>query len=196
VQLLSQRQDLSEEQVNQTLDSIEEVRNNVLQAPQKAAEKAKEQYDKTTQAIAEYLRSTNLEELNPEGIQQDLTKLLDDPKEGALALRNRLSQVDRETLVKLLSQREDLSEEQVNRTIDQLQEGIRSIVKAPRRVASRVQKQAIDFEGTLESYLQNTGKEELNPEGIKRDLQLLLNDPRAGIGSIGDRLSQFDRSTL
>lgn len=196
VQLLSQRQDLSEEQINQTLDSIEEVRNNVLQAPQKAAEKAKEQYDKTTNALAEYLRSTNLEELNPEGIQQDLTKLLDDPKEGALALRNRLAQVDRETLVKLLSQREDLSEEQVNRIIDQLQEGIRSIVKAPRRLASRVQKQAMDFEGNLSSYLANTNKEELNPEGIKRDLQLLLNDPRAGIGNIGDRLSQFDRSTL
>jgi len=113
-----------------------------------------------------------------------------------LALRDRLSQVDRETLVKLLSQRQDLSEEQVNQAIEQVQEGIRSIVKAPRRVASRVQKQVLDFEGNLESYLQNTGKEELNPEGIKRDLQLLLNDPRAGIGSIGDRLSQFDRSTL
>ncbi len=196
VQLLSQRQDLSEEQVNQTLDSIESVRNNILQAPQKAAEKAKEQYDKTTSAIAEYLRNTNLEELNPEGISQDLTKLLDDPKEGALALRDRLSQVDRETLVKLLSQRQDLSEEQVNQAIDQVQEGIRSIVKAPRRVASRVQKQVLDFEGTLESYLQNTGKEELNPESIKRDLQLLLNDPRAGVGNIGDRLSKFDRSTL
>ena len=196
VQLLSQRQDLSEEQVNQTLDSIESVRNNILQAPQKAAEKAKEQYDKTTSAIAEYLRNTNLEELNPEGISQDLTKLLDDPKEGALALRDRLSQVDRETLVKLLSQRQDLSEEQVNQAIDQVQEGIRSIIKAPRRVASRVQKQVLDFEGSLESYLQNTGKEELNPESIKRDLQLLLNDPRAGVGNIGDRLSKFDRSTL
>lgn len=196
VQLLSQRQDLSEEQVNQTLDSIESVRSNILQAPQKAAEKAKEQYDKTTSAITEYLRNTNLEELNPEGISQDLTKLLDDPKEGALALRDRLSQVDRETLVKLLSQREDLSEEQVNQAIDQVQEGIRSIVKAPRRVASRVQKQVLDFEGNLESYLQNTGKEELNPESIKRDLQLLLNDPRAAVGNIGDRLSKFDRSTL
>ncbi len=196
VQLLSQRQDLSEEQVNQTLDSIEAVRDNILQAPQKVAEKAKEQYDKTTTAIAEYLRNTNLEELNPEGIRQDLTKLLDDPKEGALALRDRLSQVDRETLVKLLSQREDLSEEQVNQIIDQVQEGIRSIVKAPQRVASRVQKQVLDFEGNLESYLRNTGKEELNPESIKRDLQLILNDPRAGVGNIGDRLSKFDRSTL
>ena len=196
VQLLSQRQDLSEEQVNQVLDSVEAVRDNILQAPQKVAEKAKEQYDKTTNAIASYLRSTNLEELNPEGIQRDLAKLLDDPKEGALALRDRLSQVDRETLVKLLGAREDLSEEQVNQIVDQVQEGIRSIVKAPRRLAKRATKQALDFEANLESYLRNTNKEELNPEAIKRDLQLLLNDPRSGLGNIGDRLSKFDRSTL
>ncbi len=196
VKLLGQRQDLSEEQVNQVIDQIETVRDNILQAPQKVADKAKQQYDKTTSVIGEYLRNTNLEELDPEGIKRDLTKLLDDPKEGAVALRERLSQVDRETLVKLLSQREDLSEEQVNQTIDQVQESIRSIVKAPRRLAKRVQTQALDFESNLESYLRNTNKEELNPESIKRDLQLLLNDPRAGLGNIGERLSKFDRSTL
>jgi len=32
-------------------------------------------------------------------------------------------------------------------------------------------------------------REETNPEGIKRDLQLLLNDPRAGLGNLGDRLN-------
>lgn len=196
VQLLSQRQDLSEEQINQVLDSIESTRDSVLQAPQKLVGKAKEQYEETTSAIAEYLRNTNLEELNPEGIQQDLSKLLNDPKAGTLALRKRLSQVDRETLVKLLSGREDLSEEQVNRIIDEVQSSIRSIIKAPRRLATRAQKQVGDFEASLENYLRNTNKEELEPDGIKRDLQLLLNDPRAGMGSIGDRLSKFDRSTL
>lgn len=196
VKLLSQRQDLSEEQLNQTLDQLEGVRNNILQAPQKVAEKAKEQYEQTTTTIAEYLRNTKLEELNPEGIQQDLAKLLDDPKEGALALRDRLSQVDRETLVKLLSQRGDLSEEQVNQTIDSFQEAIGSITKAPRRLASRATKQVADFEANLEEYLRNTNKEELNPESIKRDLQLLLQDPRAGAGSLADRVSKFDRSTL
>ncbi|MGL4619746.1 MFS transporter [Chroococcidiopsis sp.] len=196
VALLSQRQDLSEEQINQTLDRLESVRDNILQAPQQLAGKAKEQYDKTTTAISEYLRNTNLEELDPEGIQQDLRKVLSDPKEGAVALRDRLSHVDRETLVKLLSQRQDLSEEQVNRAIDSVEDAINSIVQAPRRLASRVQQQAIDFEATLEGYLRNTNKEELNPDSIKRDLQLLLNDPRAGFGSLGDRLSHFDRSTI
>lgn len=196
VQLLSQRQDLSEEQVNQVLDQVESVRDNILQAPQKLVDKAKEQYEQTTQALSDYLRQTNLEELNPEGIQKDLSTLFSDPKAGSAALQERLSQVDRETLVKLLSQREDLTEEQVNQTIDQVQSAIRGLLKAPRRLANRVQKQAVDFEANLESYLQNTNKEELNPEGIKRDLQLLLQDPRAGFSSLGDRAAQFDRETF
>ncbi|MBW4549935.1 MAG: MFS transporter [Aphanocapsa sp. GSE-SYN-MK-11-07L] len=196
VQLLSQRQDLSEEQVNQVLDQVESVRDSIVQAPQQLAGKAKEQYDQTTQAIADYLRRTNLEELDPEGIQHDLTTLLNDPKAGTAALQSRLSQVDRETLVKLFSQRDDLTEEQVNQAIDQVQSAIRNMIKAPRRLASRVQQQAVTFESNLESYLRNTKKDELNPEGIKRDLQQLLQDPKAGLSSLGDRISQFDRDTF
>ncbi|WP_445248383.1 MFS transporter [Microcoleus sp. OTE_8_concoct_300] len=196
VQLLSQRQDLSEEQINQAIDRIESVRDNIIHAPQIVADKAKEQYEEVTAKIGEYLRNTNLEELDPEGISRDLTKLLENPKEGALALRERLSQVDRETLVKLLSQREDLSEEQINRTIDRLQDSIRSIVKSPRRLASRAQKTVRDFQGSLENYLRNTDKEALNPEGIKRDLQLLFSEPGIGMQSLGDRLKHFDRDTL
>ncbi|MBX9254912.1 MFS transporter [Desmonostoc muscorum CCALA 125] len=192
VQLLSQRQDLSEEQINQVLDQFEAVRDNILQVPQQA----KEQYEKTTKAIAEYLRNTNLEELDPDGIRRDLERLLDDPKAGALALRDRLSHVDRETLVKLVSQGGDLSQEQVNQIIDRAQDAIRDILKAPRRLAKRTTQRIVDFEGNLENYLRNTNKEELNPEGIKRDLQLLLSSPRAGIENLSDRAAKFDRSTI
>ncbi|MBD2516485.1 MFS transporter [Nostoc sp. FACHB-973] len=192
VQLLSQRQDLSEEQINQVLDQLEAVRDNILQVPQQA----REQYEKTTKAIAEYLRNTNLEELDPDGIRRDLETLLDDPKAGALALRDRLSHVDRETLVKLVSQGGDLSQEQVNQIIDRAQDAIRDILKAPRRLAKRTTQRIVDFEGNLENYLRNTNKEELNPESIKRDLQLLLSSPRAGIGNLSDRASKFDRSTI
>ncbi len=196
VQLLSQRQDLNQEQVNQVLDQVESVRDSVLQAPQQVASKAKEQYEQTTTAIADYLRKTDLKELDPDGIQRDLKTLLNDPKAGTDALRDRLSQVDRETLVKLLTQSGTLTEEQVNQTIDQVETAIRDTIKAPRRLAKRAQTKAVDFEATLESYLKNTQKEELNPDGIKRDLQLLLQDPKAGLSSVGDRLSHFDRSTL
>ena len=89
-----------------------------------------------------------------------------------------------------------MSEEQVNQAIDQIQSAIRNVIKAPRRLANRVQKQAVDFKANLETYLQNTNKEELNPDGIKRDLQLLLQDPRAGLSSLGDRAAEFDRETF
>jgi hypothetical protein len=196
VQLLSQRDDLSEAQVNQILDQIESIRSSVLAAPRQLFDRAKQQYDDTTHTIAEYLRQTDLEELDPDAIQQELNALFYDPQLGASALRRRLSKVDRETLVKLLSQREDLTEEQVNQTIDQVQTAIRNLVKSPRRAVSRIQKQAVDFGANLESYLKNTDKDELNPDGIKRDLQRLLTDPRAGASSLGDRLSQVDRETL
>ncbi|AFZ12083.1 hypothetical protein Cri9333_1179 [Crinalium epipsammum PCC 9333] len=196
VKLLSQRQDLSEEQVNQTIDQVQSTWSSALKAPQKVADKAKDQYDQITTSITEYLRNTGKDELNPEGIQRDLTKLLQNPKSGATALRDRLSRVDRDTLVKLLSQRQDLSEAQVNQVIDQVQGTIQGIIKAPRRFAARTQQGVQDFQSTLEDYLRNTGKEELNPEGVKRDIQLLLNDPRVGMESLSDRLSKIDRDTV
>ncbi|MBE8989523.1 MFS transporter [Nostoc sp. LEGE 12450] len=196
VQLLSQRQDLSEDQVNQIINAAEESWHNIRHTPQAVVDKAKEQYDSVTTTIADYLRNTGKQELNPEGIQRDLSKLFENPKEGASALRRRLSQLDRDTLVKLLSQRQDLSEQQVNEIIDSTQTSIRNFIRAPRRLATRTQQRAETFKAYLEEYLRQTGKEELNPESIKRDLQLLLHDPRVGVESFSDRLSHFDRDTI
>ncbi|MBD2194161.1 MULTISPECIES: MFS transporter [Calothrix] len=196
VQLLSQRQDISQDQANRIIDTVEHSWHSIRHAPQAVVDKAKEQYDSVSTTIADYLRNTGQAELNPEGIQRDLNRLFENPQEGALALRRRLSQVDRDTLVKLLSQRQDLSEQQVNEIIDSVQHSIRNIVRAPRRLATRTQQRVETFQAYLEEYLRQTGKEELNPEGIKRDLQLLLHDPRVGIESFSDRLAHFDRSTI
>jgi hypothetical protein len=195
-QLLSQRQDIDAEESSQIITHLEATRDRVLSKAQALQGRLQGQAQELRQKVSDYLRDTKAEELNPEGIQRDLKMLFEDPEAGASALSSRLSQFDRETLVKLLSQRDDLSEEQVNQTIDQMQSAMRSLIKAPRRLANRVKQQAADFESNLESYLQNTTKEELNPEGIKRDLQLLLNDPRSGLASLGDRASQFDRGTF
>jgi predicted transcriptional regulator len=196
VKLLSQRQDLSEAEANQIIDIIEHSWHNFKNAPQAAFDKAKEQYDTVTTTLADYLRNTGQEELNPEGIQRDLNRLFQNPREGVIALRRRLSQVDRDTLVKLLSQRKDLNEEQVNQIINSVQTSIYNIVQAPRRVALRTQERVQTFQAYLQEYLRGTGKEELNPESIKRDINLLLHDPRVGIESFSERLSHFDRGTI
>ncbi|MEO0933124.1 MAG: MFS transporter, partial [Cyanobacteria bacterium J06641_2] len=196
VQLLNQRQDLSEDQINETIDTVEKSWNSVRHTPAKIKDKAQAEYDNVTTTIADYLRNTGKSELNPEGIQRDFNKLFENPKEGTIALRDRLSRIDRDTLVKLLSQRRDMSEDEINQTIDSVQSSIRQIIRAPKRMASRTQQKVQNFQVYLEEYLRQTGKQELNPEGIKRDLNLLLNDPRVGMDSLGDRLSKFDRSTI
>lgn len=196
VQLLRQRGDISDAETDQIVAQLESNWHTFAHSPQLVASAVKDQYDQTTTKVADYLRATNLEELNPEGIQRDLTTLLNDPQEGAIAFRRRLSKVDRATLVKLLSQREGITEDQVNRTIDQVQHAINQIVKSPRRLALRTQQSVVDFEASIEEYLRNTDKEELNPEGIKRDLNLLLQSPKVGLQSLGDRFSRMDRTTL
>ncbi len=196
VQLLSQRQDLTEAEIEDILDTVEGVWMRVTHAPQKLAVKAQEQYDKATSAIADYLRRTGKPELNPRGIQRDLTLLIDNPQLGSKAIRQRLAAMDRDTFVQLLAQRRDLSEEEVNQVIDDVQSTLRTIAKAPRRAAIRTQEKIQDFQSAIADYLRSTDRAELSPAGIKRDVELLLNDPRAGAESLKERLSHFDRDTL
>ncbi|MEM7553459.1 MAG: MFS transporter [Cyanobacteria bacterium P01_A01_bin.84] len=196
VQLLTIRNDLDEQQVNEVIDSVERAWTRVRYTPQKLALRAQEQYQQAIGSISQYLRDTGKKELSPQGIKRDLQLLLNDPKLGAKAIRQRLAAIDRDTLVQLLSQRDDLEETQVNQVIDEVQNTIRAIAKSPRRIATRTQQQVKDFQSSISEYLSSTEKEELNPQGIKRDIQLLINDPRSGMESIQERLSQFDRSTL
>ena len=196
VQLLSQRQDLNEDQIEDAIDSVEGSWMKVANVPQKLTGKAQEQYDAATSEISRYLRSTGKPELNPKGIERDLTLLFNNPKLGSKAIRQRLASMDRDTLVQLLAQRQDLNESDIEQVIGDVQSTLKSIAKAPRRAAIRTQEKVQDFRGSIADYLRSTDKAELSPTGIKRDVELLLNDPRAGAESLKDRLSSFDRSTL
>lgn len=196
IQLLGQRQDFSETEVQQVVQDVESAWYEALQTPSSLTAQAKANYDQANRAIANYLHNTGKPELNPDGIKRDLELLVNDPKAGVDAVRSRLASMDRDTLVQLLNQRDDLSEAEINQVIDDLQENIQSVLRLPRRLARRSQQQALSFKAALEDYLRSTDKAALNPDGIKRDLQLLLNDPRLGSERLQERLAQVDRDTL
>ena len=196
IQLLSQRQEFSEAEIKRVMQDVEASWYSILRTPARLTEQAKANYEQANQAIANYLRSTGKPELNPTGIKRDLELLVNDPQAGMDAVRSRLASMDRDTLVQLLSQRDDLSEAEINRVIDDLLESIQSVLRLPRRLARRTQQQALSFKDALEDYLRSTDKAALNPEGIKRDLQLLLNDPRLGGERLQERLAQVDRDTV
>jgi len=70
------------------------------------------------------------------------------------------------------------------------------LADASMRVTGRSEEEARAVREKIETYLRNTHKDELNPEGIKRDLEKLLHSPKEGLAALRDRLSHFDRSTL
>lgn len=196
IQVLNQRDDLSEQDIRRIVRDVESNWYQIVNAPARLTAQAQAKYDEATSAIANYLRQTRKPELNPEGIQRDLQTLIDHPSAGAEAVKARLSAMDRDTLVKLLSQRDDLSEQEADQIIDDLISTIRQVLKAPQRLAKRAKDEVISFEQALEDYLRNTDKAALSPDGIKHDLQLLLDDPRLGSQRIGQRLAAIDRDTV
>ncbi len=64
-------------------------------------------------------------------------------------------------------------------------------------LAGLSRQEAEEYRKKLEQYLAGTGKTELNPEGIKRDIDKLVSEnPKEGVDAILARLSDIDRSTI
>ncbi|MEY2832178.1 MAG: hypothetical protein RLZZ574_1436, partial [Cyanobacteriota bacterium] len=144
----------------------------------------------------DYLRSTDKAELSPTGIKRDVELLLNDPRAGAESLKTRLSSFDRSTLVALLSQREDISESDVNQVVDQILEVRDSVMSQLQMVQDKLQSAIDRILAKIKNYLNSLDRPELAYEGIKRDVNVLFNDPQAGFTALKDRFAHVDRDTL
>ena len=142
------------------------------------------------------MRNTQKEELNPDSIKRDLQLLLQDPRAGVGSLSDRVSKIDRSTLVALLSQREDISEEEANRIVEQIESARNSVVEQFQKIQERVQSALDSIFGQIRGYLNSLDRPELNYEGIQQDFTKLFDDPQAGFDALRSRLGQFDRDTL
>jgi uncharacterized protein YfkK (UPF0435 family) len=138
VQILRGRDNFGVQEVEHIVQELERTRDVVLADAKGLQEAAQVRVDNQWQRVQEYLKSTGKEELNPEGIKRDLKTLLENPEAGMWALRSRASKFDRDTLVKLLSQRKDLSEDQVNQLIDSAEESWHSALQAPQKLAKKL----------------------------------------------------------
>lgn len=158
VALLSQREDISSEEANQIADNIDSVRNQLVEQAQAVQHKLQSAIDSIFARIRTYLNSLERPELNYEGIKQDIRKLFDDPEAGFDALRDRLDQFDRDTLVALLSSREDISQADANRLIEQI-EGVRDrVLSRAERLQEEAQKRVKQLKHNAKKQVQETRK--------------------------------------
>jgi nucleoid DNA-binding protein len=196
VKLLSQRRDLSEDQVNQVIDQVQTSIRDFVKAPRRLASRTQQRVQNFQTYLEEYLRYTGKEELNPEGIKRDLQLLLNDPRVGMESLSDRLSHFDRDTLVALLKIRGDISDQEAARIVDQVLSVREQFVEQVRAIQRRIQDAIDSVFARIRNYLNSLDRPELNYDGIKRDVRQLFNDPQAGFDAIRDRLGSFNRDTL
>ena len=95
------------------------------------------------ETVEDYIQKIKPPELDVQAMRREFEKLLNDPQLRELAPSGGLPNIDRDTLAKLVSDRTDLSKQDVNRIVDQLQEAWRQVghqVQQPDRIG-----QAIDY---------------------------------------------------
>jgi hypothetical protein len=140
VALLSQREDISAEEANRIAEQVESSYKSIVEQFQKIQQLAQTSIDNLFGKVRDYLNSLDRPELNYEGIQADFSKLFDDPQAGFEALGDRLGSFDRDTLVAVLSSREDISPADAERIVAKIEATRDGVLHRAQAVQQEVKK--------------------------------------------------------
>lgn len=121
VSLLEQRQDMSHEEAERTADRAEQIIREFRQRGGGVQESLSALQESAVARVREYRDPLNRPDQKYGGLRDDLMRLFRDPKGGAEALADRLKSIDRETLKSTLASRTDLSEEDVEHILNQIE---------------------------------------------------------------------------
>lgn len=86
----------------------------------------RQQIDKYQEEIRKALKNTNNSELQPEKLEQDLKKILNEPKQATNIAKAKASAMDRKTLVQLLAS-QNMSEQEADNKISQVEKVLNKV---------------------------------------------------------------------
>ncbi len=127
---------LSKEDKEAVKNHVNSIKN-IAQSDASPEEKAKagiedltpadrEQINKYQDQIKGALQNTNKKELQPDQLEQDLKKILNEPKQATNIAKAKASAIDRETLVKLLAS-QDMDEREADKRISQAEKVLNKV---------------------------------------------------------------------
>ncbi|MGE5679423.1 MAG: hypothetical protein ACM34K_00950 [Bacillota bacterium] len=146
--------------------------------------------------IENYLRSTGKDELNPEAIKRDLERLASDPKGAASSLKERFSSIDKPTIASIIAQRQDISQQEAEKIVDQVYNVITQLTSAKDGAVGSLISTKNSVIEKLRNYMNSLGRPELEYDGVTHDIQRLFHDPKAGADALMRRLKAVDRDTI
>ncbi|HEY9625034.1 MAG TPA: hypothetical protein V6C78_32205 [Crinalium sp.] len=174
VDILMQRDDLSEKKIHQIVDRLEAVRCEVLQKVQ--PEEPDDQPASLYSQVEHFFQSVQSVSLKPKTIRRTIRALLESAQADIESLIQTLGQFDRVTLQQLLKDRSHLGKKRINRTLDELEELRDRLIEELRSLPERIQVEIQEQWKKLDAYLLHTVSDRLTPKDVKRKLQNLFKD--------------------
>ena len=161
--------------------------------------------------VAEYLRNTNREEIQPEKLEADLEEILNNPKGAPQVVQARVSQLDRATLKSMLTSFDGMDDQKAEKYLSKAESVIQKIkskaggaqgatsagseqLKADTQ-AQKEEKKA-KAEHAVKEWFNQMNREELQYDKIKHDVELIMDDPKVAPQVLRHRLDRMDRESL
>lgn len=180
--------------------------------------KSEEEVSGYVQQIEEYLRSTDKDEVNPDAIRDDIERIIENPKNAQEILSNRAGKIDRSTWVALLEKDKRMNHDRAEKVVSYVEQAIDFVAKktddakqsaqgaqtsvaeqadqAKGQADGKSKQMSPQAEGKLKGYFDSLDRPELQYDSLKRDVEKIMNDPKAAPEVLKNRLSRFDRETL
>ncbi len=105
---------------------------------QDSREQFMERQSKAEQAIEQWFNRMDQPELEYDRLKQDVEQMLDDPKAAPQILRNRLSRLNRESLIALISNNKRITREQAEKTVAKIEEARDSVIRKTEEIERQV----------------------------------------------------------
>lgn len=87
----------------------------------------REQINKYQDQIKNALRNTNKDELQPERLEADIRKIMDEPGQASNIVKAKASALDRQTLIKIVSSQNNMSENEAEKYVDKIEGVLRKV---------------------------------------------------------------------
>jgi hypothetical protein len=188
------------------------VSDKVLAAVDKLTPGDEKQGREYRQKIEQYLRDTKMPELNPDNLKNDWDRILNNPKAAPEIIRTRVSMIDRNTIKAVLSKRQGMTEEKAEAYIQRAEEFLNSLKTRAADVREQgegkvsdlrsidvggaIKERRAKMEEAIYHWFNRMDRTELNYTKLKRDVQRMLDDPKAAPAILRNRLRLLDRDSL
>lgn len=158
----------------------------------------KEKIDEYASNIQNFFQSASPEKMEPEKMKEELDKILDDSSKTVKGLREKINELDRDTIAKSLEKNNSLDKSQINTYTEQAEK----ILNQAKEKLSNIELDfpADDlvnrFKENLAKFMNNTDDIGLDYTTLKNNFSKAMNKSSESLNIVKRRLSTFDREAV